>query len=228
MGRPKASETRDTRREILEAALELFSETGFHGTGLRDIARAVGIRESAIYHHFASKDVLLDALLAENATEGRARLENVVAGMKDVDLQTLFETVALNALEKFGTLPERKRFRIILSDGIRLAQQGRIPFWERIGVARGVLVALLQRLMDEKRIRKGDAEVLAHAFMGPLMLWRLMTSVAPEHRFVTDYRAFAKTHVEQFLKGALPAEAARKPAPRKPSTRSARVASKAK
>ena len=46
--RPVAGEARDTRREILDTALELFAEHGFHATSIRAIARAVGVRESAL------------------------------------------------------------------------------------------------------------------------------------------------------------------------------------
>ena len=58
MGRPARDEQRDTRKEILEAALDLFSQSGFAGTSMRQIARAVGVRESALYHHFPSKEAI--------------------------------------------------------------------------------------------------------------------------------------------------------------------------
>ncbi|MDQ7082302.1 MAG: helix-turn-helix domain-containing protein [Aquificota bacterium] len=45
-----------TRDLILEEALKLFSEKGIKETTVRDIAKAVGITEGAIYRHFRSKD----------------------------------------------------------------------------------------------------------------------------------------------------------------------------
>jgi len=56
---------RDTRGEILEASLHLFSEHGFARTTMRAIARDVGITNAAIYYHFASKQDLLETLLEE-------------------------------------------------------------------------------------------------------------------------------------------------------------------
>ena len=38
-GRPKASEARDTRAEILDVALELFADKGFYGVSIREVAR---------------------------------------------------------------------------------------------------------------------------------------------------------------------------------------------
>lgn len=55
-------ERRNTKQVILLVALDLFSERGFDGTSIRDIARAVGIRESALYKHYASKQAIFDAL----------------------------------------------------------------------------------------------------------------------------------------------------------------------
>jgi len=56
---------RDTRYQILDASLRLFSERGFARTTVRDIARVAGITDAAIYYHFASKRELLEALFEE-------------------------------------------------------------------------------------------------------------------------------------------------------------------
>ena len=59
----KRRTSRNTREALLDDALEQFSSKGFGGTSIRDLARAVGIRESSVYKHFASKQALLDALI---------------------------------------------------------------------------------------------------------------------------------------------------------------------
>jgi AcrR family transcriptional regulator len=53
-----------TRERILYEASQLFARQGFHGTTTREIAQAVGIRQPSLFHHFASKDAILQALLA--------------------------------------------------------------------------------------------------------------------------------------------------------------------
>src|SRR5262245_35017049 len=58
-GRPR---TGGKREDILDAALELFSERGFHGTAIPDIAAAAGIAPASIYRHFASKEALVNEL----------------------------------------------------------------------------------------------------------------------------------------------------------------------
>ncbi|MBF6166560.1 TetR/AcrR family transcriptional regulator [Streptomyces gardneri] len=68
-GRPRVEQRRrrgqTPRAEILDAAGELFTTQGYANTSTRAIADAVGIRQASLYHHFAAKDDILDALLAE-------------------------------------------------------------------------------------------------------------------------------------------------------------------
>ena len=52
-----------TKEKILCTALELFSQRGYDGVSVRDIARAVGIRESSIYNHFKSKQAIFDGIV---------------------------------------------------------------------------------------------------------------------------------------------------------------------
>lgn len=62
---PRRREGHTPRAEILDAAAELFTTKGYGNTSTRAIAEAVGIRQASLYHHFAAKDDILDALLGE-------------------------------------------------------------------------------------------------------------------------------------------------------------------
>jgi AcrR family transcriptional regulator len=48
---------------VLDAALDLFSEHGFEGTSLQDIADRLGVTKAAVYYHFHTKGELLQALV---------------------------------------------------------------------------------------------------------------------------------------------------------------------
>lgn len=52
----------NTKDRILEAAIELFAEKGFSDVSVREITRAVGIKESSMYNHFESKQQILDEI----------------------------------------------------------------------------------------------------------------------------------------------------------------------
>ena len=56
------TEATSTRERILDVALDLFTEKGFDGTSLREIAEQLGVTKAALYYHFASKDDILMAL----------------------------------------------------------------------------------------------------------------------------------------------------------------------
>ena len=75
----------NTRRrdQIAQAAMKLFAERGYHGTGMEDIARECGMRASSLYNHVESKQ----RVLAELCTHWMGRLLEVhdaaVAGVAD-------------------------------------------------------------------------------------------------------------------------------------------------
>jgi AcrR family transcriptional regulator len=55
---------RARREEILDVALDLFSEQGYRSSSIREIARRVGLTQPGIMHHFSSKEELLMEVLA--------------------------------------------------------------------------------------------------------------------------------------------------------------------
>src|SRR6185295_16354186 len=73
------------KRQILRAAMKLFSERGFAATSIRDIARESGYTNPALYKHFASKEEL--ALHLFDTCHGRmwARCQAAVAAGKSFD-----------------------------------------------------------------------------------------------------------------------------------------------
>ncbi|MBE0617903.1 MAG: helix-turn-helix transcriptional regulator, partial [Proteobacteria bacterium] len=59
----KDEKARATRHRILVAATELFARQGFHKTTTADLAAAIGMTQGAVFHHFASKEAVLFAVL---------------------------------------------------------------------------------------------------------------------------------------------------------------------
>jgi AcrR family transcriptional regulator len=89
MTRPSYADRRKLalREEIIDAAIEVFAESGYHDAGVADIAKRVGIGHSTFYRHFDNKRAILDeaidtviqrsaaALAAENAPEAATTLD---------------------------------------------------------------------------------------------------------------------------------------------------------
>ncbi len=64
-----------TRERIEDKADDLFYENGFKATSFADIADAVGISRGNFYHHFKSKDDILDAVIRRRLSKTRSMLE---------------------------------------------------------------------------------------------------------------------------------------------------------
>jgi AcrR family transcriptional regulator len=67
------------RGKLLSAAARLFREKGFDRTTVRDIAREVGIQSGSIFHHFATKEEILFAVMEEVIRFNTDRLRTMVA-----------------------------------------------------------------------------------------------------------------------------------------------------
>lgn len=73
-----------TRERILGVAVELFSEQGYDGTSLREIADRMGFTKAALYYHFRSKEEILQAILAP-LLEMQTGLEDRMAAARTME-----------------------------------------------------------------------------------------------------------------------------------------------
>lgn len=218
MARPKKSEARDTRREILDAALDLFAARGFYGTSTRDIARRVGVRESALYHHFASKAAILHALL-EELGPGRANMvENldVVELARALGVEQTFKNLIHMLLTEWANPREMKLMRLMVTEGYRLKSEGIFSPWEQVTKVRGAISGVFKKLIEAGLIRKVDPAAATISFMGPLMMLRLLhlglTEGKPD---LVTLRREVDGHLEFFFRHlALLNERSEKPARR--------------
>jgi TetR/AcrR family transcriptional regulator, biofilm operon repressor len=222
VARPKNADGQRTRQAILDAARELFADKGYFGTSLRDVAGAVGVRESALYNYFAGKDALFEALLVAHQDSKTERLAPLAEG-PIADGRALLEQLALAHLEAFVEPREMQLHRILMSDGIRLARSGRINLYERMSSGREQLNALLRRLIREGWLRRADVSVLGLSFFSPLFMWRQLHAIDADLPMIRNPRVFVQQHVEQFLLGAAAPEArtsrASRRSPSRPSAR---------
>lgn len=218
MARPKNADGQRTRQAILDAALELFADKGYFGTSLRDVATAVGVRESALYNYFKSKEALFDALILAHQHTKTQRLASLAGDGPIADARVLLERLALGSIESFLDPREQMLFRLLMSDGIRLARTGRFNLQERLGSGPERMQELMRRLVDEGWLR-GDPKLLWMTFVGPLLLWRHIHAVGGDAALLKNPGAFARQHVEQFFQGAAALPSARTAASRPARTR---------
>ena len=73
----------DKRRHILEAAVEVFANAGFHKSRVSDVARAANVADGTIYLYFKSKDEILLNIFEEAMAEMIAAVEERLAPLDD-------------------------------------------------------------------------------------------------------------------------------------------------
>jgi AcrR family transcriptional regulator len=222
MARPRNADGQRTRQTILDAALDLFAQKGFFGTSLRDVATAVGVRESALYNYFPGKEALFEALILADQHSKAERFGSLVEE-PITDVQAFLERIVLAAVGSFAEPRHEKLFRILMSDGIRLARDGRITLFERLSERQAGMEAIIRRLTREGWLRPADPQVLALAFSGPLFAWRHLRAMEADVPVIRKPAEFARQHVEQFLRGAA-APIAKPKTARRPAAKRARPA----
>jgi AcrR family transcriptional regulator len=223
MARPQNASGERTRQAILDAALTLFAERGFFGTSIRDIAGAVGITESAIYNYFPGKTELFEALFSAE----QASVMKVLSVLKNEplpDARAALTSLALWVVQQSTEPRQQQLFRIFLSDGVRLARDGRIHLLASISHRYATLQELMRRLVRSGALRRADPEQLASEFIGPLLLWRLMTAIGSDFAITRDPEAFARQHVDHFLNGAGRTPSRLSARPHGPSRRNKQIA----
>jgi AcrR family transcriptional regulator len=156
-GRPvKQDATQDKQESILDAAEECFSEHGFDGVTIRDVARAAGVDTALLHYYFGTKKGLFDAVFRRRAEIlNRMRIESLNAYAEKMGDKLTVE----GAVEAFtGPLfdlaaqgDERWKHYFAL-----LAQVNNTPAWGGKTMTR-YFDPVIQRLIEVVRVALPDA-----------------------------------------------------------------------
>jgi len=208
LGRPPKQEARNTRERILDAALELFAAQGFAGTSLRQIAQAVGIKESAIYAHFESKEAVLRTLSEQMVTPAvliQELLGSELAAVARRDPEAVIREFAQRIIEMWNSPRARLFFSMMMREGKIGSDPLSTLLLPGIEQTEAQLSTLIQRWMEQERIRKDfPAEHLVWEFLAPLANIRVLYwhAQASEEQRELGYRR-ADLHIEYFLSTVL-------------------------
>ncbi|WP_216209914.1 TetR/AcrR family transcriptional regulator [Amycolatopsis aidingensis] len=86
-----------TRDRIRRAAVKLFAEKGFHGTGIRDLAQEARLSSASLYHYVGNKEDLLAGIMQDALRALLTAAQEVVAGVTD-PVERLGRLVALHVI----------------------------------------------------------------------------------------------------------------------------------
>ncbi|WP_193043656.1 ScbR family autoregulator-binding transcription factor [Mycolicibacterium baixiangningiae] len=162
-----------TRRRIIEAAVDLFSERGYPGTGLGDIIERAEMTKGALYYHFDSKE----ALAAEIVAEGSTRLMRTFDAISESSSPAL-ESIIHGTFLVVDQLSTDKVARV----GIVLMRVFAGFSHSAGGTYSGWLSAMatdVARACDEGDVREGvDVIAIAETFVGAFVGGSLLSDAA--------------------------------------------------
>jgi AcrR family transcriptional regulator len=189
-----------TKAKILKTSLKLFSTKGFKATTVRDIAGAMGVKQSALYNHFKNKDEILETLVAELTSSA------IVTLFDDKDSQELIKQ------GKSSLLSIATTFKLIGFDGqnealLKLLMQ-EIYRNERIREIYNEhfyqenvkkLSGLLFGMMQEEMIKSSDPLLLANEFFAPLFFYQMQVSLLKlDKKSTSSVVSMFEKHVDFF------------------------------
>jgi AcrR family transcriptional regulator len=155
-----------TRKQILDAALRLFSERGFARTTVRDIAREAGITDAAIYYHFESKRDLLEALVDERGfLTSLQNLERVEAQLPLREMVLWMSAGAVNLMDA-----NRDFLRLVIMEGLGGDDAALEQYSHLLDLWEDALTKVLRRYQEKGELRDGLAEDLARHIIYTILM----------------------------------------------------------
>ncbi|MGO2745652.1 TetR/AcrR family transcriptional regulator [Microbacterium sp.] len=156
------------QRQVLEVAVQVFIEQGYDATSVATLATRLGLSKSALYHHFESKEALLEVALEEaigslegvlrepdaKAGTARERLEHVLRGavlvlVDKLPFVTLLLRVRGNSGVERAAVERRRAFDREVTALVRAAQkEGTVRDDLRASVATRLLFGMVNSIVE--------------------------------------------------------------------------------
>ncbi len=164
----------DKRRQILDAAIEVFAATGFHKSRVSDIAREAGVADGTIYLYFKSKDDVLISIFEEAMGEMIERAEAAIA-----DLDDPLAKLSRLAVHHMENVEENKTLAKVLQVELRLSNTFMKEYQpKRLRQYMDIIGRIIEDGRERGRIRADvDPRIVRRAIFGALdeiaMQWML-------------------------------------------------------
>ena len=170
----RAAQGRATRDQLIEVATRLFAERGYEDTSIEAVLSAAGVSRGALYHHFAGKDALFEAVVA--SVEQRVNIEMAAAIGAVRDPIAVIRAGALAWIDLAGDPVIQ---RIMLTDAPAVLGWER---WRTMDEGRtyGQARALLQAVSDAGQLPAHLVGGFAHIILGAIDEMAVVIARAPD------------------------------------------------
>lgn len=200
------------RKQILDAALDLFAHQGFSATTTKQIAERVGVTEGLIFHYFPSKTDLLRALTRQRSTI-MGEVQALLAGVDDKPAAEVLQSIVLGWVDVIHRQANLVTMLLVESQtNPELALAFRDVMAETIGAMTAYLDA---------RVKAGELRVdlqtqtSAMMFFSSLMMFFLANRQLTGADWTRSATAFTSSMLDTWFQGARQPGA---PLPRPPAT----------
>jgi AcrR family transcriptional regulator len=168
--RTQAERTQKRKEQVIHEAIRFFGQYGYHGAKLADIAKAAGVTEPGLLHHFPSKEHLLMEVLAERDRLDRERFDPSRPGEMGAPLNFLQTLVEHNE-----TVPGLVQlFTVLVAESIDEQHPGHDFFKSRYQEVRDHTIGLLRDSQKNGEIRNDipaeDLVIMLFAMMDGLQI----------------------------------------------------------
>jgi AcrR family transcriptional regulator len=174
--RTQSERSESTRSALIVAARSLFAERGYAGVGTEEIVRAAGVTRGALYHHFADKRDLFEAVYEQLEAD---LTERIASGALAANADSPLAAMRAGAAMFLRACTEPEAQRIALLDGPAVLGWAR---WREIGAEHGLglIEATLRAAIEADAIPRQPVRPLAHVLMGALDEAALLVATAED------------------------------------------------
>jgi AcrR family transcriptional regulator len=145
------------REQLLDVALDVFAQAGYHGASMNEVADAAGVTKPVLYQHFESKRDLYQALLDEVG----ARLLAAIAQATEGDTDGAAKTAAGFRAYFHWVADDHDAFMLLFGGGARRDEEfAHAVRRVTLAIARAIAPMIAADIDDEHRL------TLAHALVG--------------------------------------------------------------
>ncbi|MDH5393814.1 MAG: TetR/AcrR family transcriptional regulator [Gammaproteobacteria bacterium] len=186
--------------EILDAALDLFTEKGFSATRMADVAKKAGVSKGTLYLYFESKEIIFkelvktmmspmvdEAEVAINEFQGSSAelLDKMVTGWWESFWHNKLSAIPKLIISEAGNFPEIAEFYVEVI----------------VKRVRGLFEDIIQQGIDNKEFKACNNKEAARLLMAPVIqanIWKFSLKPYDE---ALDEKSYIRLHLEIFLSG---------------------------
>ena len=197
----------NTRDEILNVALNLFSVNGYEATSISQIAGAVGIRKASLYSHFSSKQEILDNVV-ESVLKGYAE-HSIFANADWDDPEFTKDKKGMTAEDAAKMIQGQVRYivhdpaisrgrKMLMIEQFRNEDLAVLQSRMNYDDVQKYFEGMIRFLIRSNTLREADAEIMAAQLSSPITVWINLCDREPARE--SEVMDLVHKHVLQFFK----------------------------